>query len=161
MWEPFRGIVGKSVFENIDELLNELKAEPEYKQYFWLLHYFCLLLPPLCSVWLPFRMKKGLAKASPFSMQFSLQRIKHIFWRSFDSRGRLQFLCRKAAEARTIEPFQPTRICDTTSIYLLGKVQSHSLIILQGAFTKGNRLLLRRSHRRQILKALQSEEKWL
>ena len=33
MWEPFRGIVGKSVFENIDELLNELKAEPEYKQY--------------------------------------------------------------------------------------------------------------------------------
>lgn len=34
MWEPFRGIVGKSVFENIDELLNELKAEPEYKQYF-------------------------------------------------------------------------------------------------------------------------------
>ena len=35
MWEPFRGIVGKSVFENIDELLNELKAEPEYKQYFW------------------------------------------------------------------------------------------------------------------------------
>ena len=34
VWEPFRGIVGKSVFENIDELLNELKAEPEYKQYF-------------------------------------------------------------------------------------------------------------------------------
>ena len=34
MWEPFRGIVGKSVFENIGELLNELKAEPEYKQYF-------------------------------------------------------------------------------------------------------------------------------
>ena len=34
MWEPFRGIVGKSVFENIDELLNELKAEPEYKQCF-------------------------------------------------------------------------------------------------------------------------------
>ena len=34
MWEPFRGIVGKSVFENIDELLNELKAEPDYKQYF-------------------------------------------------------------------------------------------------------------------------------
>ena len=34
MWEPFRGIVRKSVFENIDELLKELKAEPEYKQYF-------------------------------------------------------------------------------------------------------------------------------
>ena len=34
MWEPFRWIVGKCVFENIDELLNELKAEPEYKQYF-------------------------------------------------------------------------------------------------------------------------------
>lgn len=34
MWEPFRGIVAKSVFENIDELLNELKAEPEYKRYF-------------------------------------------------------------------------------------------------------------------------------
>ena len=34
MWEPFRGTVGKSVFENIGELLNELKAEPEYKQYF-------------------------------------------------------------------------------------------------------------------------------
>ena len=29
-----RGIVAKSVFENIDELLNELKAEPEYKRYF-------------------------------------------------------------------------------------------------------------------------------
>ncbi len=34
MWEPFRGFVGKSVFENIDELLKELKAEPEYKSYF-------------------------------------------------------------------------------------------------------------------------------
>lgn len=34
MWEPLRGIVGKSVFENIDELLKELKAEPEYKCYF-------------------------------------------------------------------------------------------------------------------------------
>lgn len=34
MWEPFRGIVGKSVFEKIDELLQELKAEPEYKSYF-------------------------------------------------------------------------------------------------------------------------------
>ena len=34
MWEPFRGIVGKSIFENMDELLKELKAEPEYKRYF-------------------------------------------------------------------------------------------------------------------------------
>lgn len=34
MWEPFRGIVGKSVFESTNELLKELRAEPEYKQYF-------------------------------------------------------------------------------------------------------------------------------
>lgn len=34
MWEPFRGIVGKSFFENMDELLKELNAEPEYKCYF-------------------------------------------------------------------------------------------------------------------------------
>lgn len=34
MWEPFRGIVGKSVFENEEELLKEMKEEPEYKQYF-------------------------------------------------------------------------------------------------------------------------------
>ena len=34
MWEPFRGIVGKSFFENIEELLKEIKTEPEYKQYF-------------------------------------------------------------------------------------------------------------------------------
>ena len=34
MWEPYRGIVGKSVFENMDELLKELKAEPEYKSNF-------------------------------------------------------------------------------------------------------------------------------
>lgn len=34
MWEPFRGIVGKSIFDNIEELLKEMKAEPEYKQYF-------------------------------------------------------------------------------------------------------------------------------
>ena len=26
--------LARAVFENIDELLNELKAEPEYKQYF-------------------------------------------------------------------------------------------------------------------------------
>ena len=34
MWEPFRGIVGKSVFENTKDLLKKLKSEPEYKQYF-------------------------------------------------------------------------------------------------------------------------------
>ena len=34
MWEPFRGIVGKSLFVNMDELLKELNAEPEYKSYF-------------------------------------------------------------------------------------------------------------------------------
>lgn len=34
MWESFRGKVGRSVFENTDELLKELKAEPEYKRYF-------------------------------------------------------------------------------------------------------------------------------
>lgn len=34
MWEPFRGITGKSYFENEDELLKEMKEEPEYKQYF-------------------------------------------------------------------------------------------------------------------------------
>ncbi len=34
MWEPFRGIVGKSFFGNMDELLKELNAEPEYKSYF-------------------------------------------------------------------------------------------------------------------------------
>lgn len=34
MWEPFIGIVGKSVFENTKDLLKELKFEPEYKQYF-------------------------------------------------------------------------------------------------------------------------------
>ncbi|MBE6985379.1 MAG: hypothetical protein E7434_07230 [Ruminococcaceae bacterium] len=33
-WVPFGGIVGKSVFENINEWLKELRAEPEYKQYF-------------------------------------------------------------------------------------------------------------------------------
>ena len=34
MWEPFRGIVGKSDFENEEELLKEMKEESEYKQYF-------------------------------------------------------------------------------------------------------------------------------
>ena len=34
MWEPFSGIVGKSFFENEEELLKEMKEEPEYKQYF-------------------------------------------------------------------------------------------------------------------------------
>ena len=34
MWEPFRGVEGKSLFDNIDELKKELQAEPEYKRYF-------------------------------------------------------------------------------------------------------------------------------
>ena len=34
MWEPFSGIVGKSFFESEEELLKEMKEEPEYKQYF-------------------------------------------------------------------------------------------------------------------------------
>lgn len=34
MWEPFRGINRKSLFQSIDELTNEIKSEPEYKQYF-------------------------------------------------------------------------------------------------------------------------------
>ena len=34
MWEPFRGNVGKSIFENMGELLKELGAEPEYTSYF-------------------------------------------------------------------------------------------------------------------------------
>ena len=34
MWEPLRGIVGKSIFKNTNDLLKELKSEPEYKQYF-------------------------------------------------------------------------------------------------------------------------------
>ena len=38
MWEPVRGVVGKSLFENEEELLKEMKEEPEYKQYFDLSH---------------------------------------------------------------------------------------------------------------------------
>ena len=34
IWEPYKGIVWKPFFENAEELLNELKQEPEYKQYF-------------------------------------------------------------------------------------------------------------------------------
>lgn len=34
MWEPFRCFVGNSFFENEEELLKEMKEEPEYKQYF-------------------------------------------------------------------------------------------------------------------------------
>ena len=34
MWEPFRGKIGSSFFENIEELFKEMKEEPEYKQYF-------------------------------------------------------------------------------------------------------------------------------
>ena len=34
MWEPYKGIVWKPFFEKKEELLKELQAEPEYKQYF-------------------------------------------------------------------------------------------------------------------------------
>ena len=34
MWEPFRGIVGKSFFESTEELRKEMESEAEYKQYF-------------------------------------------------------------------------------------------------------------------------------
>jgi hypothetical protein len=34
MWEPFRGIVGKSFFESMEELREEIENEPEFKQYF-------------------------------------------------------------------------------------------------------------------------------
>lgn len=34
VWEPFRGIVGISFFENTEELLKEMKTQPEYKLYF-------------------------------------------------------------------------------------------------------------------------------
>lgn len=54
MWEPFRGIVGKSVFENIDELLNELKAEPEYKQYFDCYTTFAYFCPRYAPFGYPF-----------------------------------------------------------------------------------------------------------
>ena len=35
MWEPFRGVIGRSLFENIEELFKELVEEPEYKRYFF------------------------------------------------------------------------------------------------------------------------------
>lgn len=34
MWEPLKCISGKSFFENIEELLKEMKEEPKYKQHF-------------------------------------------------------------------------------------------------------------------------------
>ena len=34
MWEPFRGIINSSIFENFEERMNSLKFEPEYKRYF-------------------------------------------------------------------------------------------------------------------------------
>ena len=34
MWEPFIGIGGKSIFNSIKELRNEIENEPEYRQYF-------------------------------------------------------------------------------------------------------------------------------
>ena len=34
MWEPFRGIVGKSFFESMEELRKEIENESEFKRYF-------------------------------------------------------------------------------------------------------------------------------
>ncbi len=34
MWEPYCGVMSKSVFANEEDLRKELEAEPEYKQYF-------------------------------------------------------------------------------------------------------------------------------
>lgn len=34
MWEPYKGIYGKSLFKNKDDLLKALKCEPEYLLYF-------------------------------------------------------------------------------------------------------------------------------
>ncbi len=34
MWEPIHGMDGKSLFDNLNELLQEMEAEPEYKRYF-------------------------------------------------------------------------------------------------------------------------------
>lgn len=33
-WEPIVGFGGKSLFENEEELMKEMKQQPEYKQYF-------------------------------------------------------------------------------------------------------------------------------
>ena len=34
MWEPVHGMGGKSLFDNLNELSQEMEAEPEYKRYF-------------------------------------------------------------------------------------------------------------------------------
>lgn len=34
MWEPYLGDCGSSLFSNEDDLMKELKSQPEYKQYF-------------------------------------------------------------------------------------------------------------------------------
>ena len=34
MWEPYRGVLGSSVFARVEDLLRELMAEPEYKKFF-------------------------------------------------------------------------------------------------------------------------------
>ena len=34
MWEPYLGIGGSSLFANEEDLMNDLKSQPEYKQYF-------------------------------------------------------------------------------------------------------------------------------
>ena len=34
MWEPYLGIYGSSLFANEEDLMKDLKSQPEYKQYF-------------------------------------------------------------------------------------------------------------------------------
>ena len=34
MWEPLHAMTGKSIFQSEEELLNEMKTEPEYQHYF-------------------------------------------------------------------------------------------------------------------------------
>ena len=34
LWEPYKGILGRSLFEKLEELMRELKTEPEYQLYF-------------------------------------------------------------------------------------------------------------------------------
>ena len=34
MWEPYLGICGSSLFANEEDLMKDLKSQPEYKQYF-------------------------------------------------------------------------------------------------------------------------------
>lgn len=34
MWEPYSGVCGSSLFANVEDLMKELKSQPEYKRYF-------------------------------------------------------------------------------------------------------------------------------